>query len=76
MECWENIYGERITIGIYVKATANGDNIESLEADKKYMVTSLKFNDKEEVMIGLNNGSKDSIKTDSDYFNITDLQPA
>ena len=76
MECWENINGERLTLSAYVKATDYGDNIESLETDKKYMVTSLKFNDKEEVMIGINNGSNDCIKTEKDYFNIADLQPA
>ncbi len=76
MECWENCYGERLTIGTYVKSTDYGDNIASLDAEYEYMVTSLKFNDKEEVMIGLNDGSIDSIKTDKDYFKIADLQPA
>lgn len=76
MECWETCHGENLTVGAYVKATDYGDNIESLEAEKIYMVTSLKFNDKQEVMIGLNNGLKDSTKTEKDYFKIVDLQPA
>ena len=76
MECWENCYGERLILGAFVKATDYGENIESLEDYKTFMVTSLKFNDKQEVRIGLNNGSSTCTKTHKDNFGIADLQPA
>lgn len=75
MQCWEDCYAERLTLGSFVKATDYGNNIENLEEDKIFMVTSLKFCDNKGVMIGINDGSRESTQTNKDYFNISDLQP-
>ena len=75
MYCWQEFNGEKLTVGDHVKATTYGENIESLDADKTFMVTSLKINDKQELVIGLNDGSKECTKTHQDHFRMDDLQP-
>ena len=74
MECWENCNGDRLTVGTYVKATDYGDYFDELTGSK-YMVTAIEFNEKDEVVISINDGSIQSTKTHKSGFKICDLDP-